>query len=418
MKNKLPALFLSLSLLLTACMQQDNEMNITMSPDASVPTDTSAQTDVPAPIDTSALQTAPPETTDIIQSTSETLSEAPLPEPVPIPENFAISNYITNFDPVQPAIYTLFEDSDYQVYDEAAKNAAVEAYKNSFYYENALEDIKSLFHYEDGVLTPNEENRGALFLDTYQYLTSPEFEIAPKAAEGFKGKFDGVNEEYLIILHVPLPPACLAWSGTADFFVPVYINASGEAFILDDVCHQSHSGFECVYYDNSGVIHAVFNFGHNAGGKTAAVYSFANGSPKSELLLYGRIEIMEGYKEKGLFLCYGWYTYAPFFWNEEISEYCAVSGVAPDKELAEIICTNEKILEKVPNAAKQWENDNIWIIGGKYITITAYDSSFEYKDGGFEEATGKFIYGEITLLIVPTDILYETEFSHAFNIRL
>lgn len=418
MKNKLPALFISLSLLFTACTHQDTEVNIPMSPDTAVPTDTPAQTDVPAPTDTSALQTASPETTDTVQSTSDTLSEVPQPAPVPIPENFAISNYITDFDPMQPAFYTLFEDSDYQIYDEAANNAAVEAYKNSFYYENALEDIKSLFHYEDGVLTPNEENWGMLFLDTYQYLTSPEFEIAPKAAEGFKGKFDGVNEEYLIILYVPLPPACLAWSGTADFFVPVYVNARGEAFILDDVCHQSHSGFECVYYDNSGVIHAVFNFGHNEGGKTSAVYSFANGSPKLELLLYGHIEIMEGFKQDGLFLCYGWYTYAPFFWNEEISEYCAVNGVAPDKELAEIICTNEKILEKVPDAAEQWENGEMWIIGGKYITFQHNGSSFEYKDGDFEEATGEYIYGDITLLIVPTDILYEDEFSHAFNIIL
>lgn len=417
MKNKLAALMLSffLPLCLTACVHFPADSNITVT-DA---LETSEDKNTAAEETTVYITLSTPETTETSETpkTSET-SEAPVsPAPVPIPENFKISDYITDFDIVQPSKYILFDTDEYQNSDEAAENAAIEAYKNSFYYENALEDIKFLFHYENGVLTPNEENRGALFLDTYQYLTAPEFEIVPKVVQSFKGKFDGENEEHLILLCVPLPPDYWSWSGTAVFFIPVYVNSGGEAIILDDACSQDHSGFECVYYNDSGAIHAILNFGHNEGAAAGAIYSFADGRPKLEVR-FRPVWCMDGFKENGLFLYSGWGFFAPFFFNGETREYCALKGVEPNRDLAEIICTNDKILEKVPNAREEYENGHLWIVGGKYITFLHYSkSAFEYKDGEFTETVGYKYDSEIKIYIIPTDKV-ASELEHALNVEI
>lgn len=421
MKNKLPALFLSLSLLFfTACTQQDTEVNIPRSPDAAVPTDTPVQTDVPDPIDTSVLQTVPPGTTDTIKSTFDTPSEVSpnAPEPVPIPENFLISNYITDFDPIKPAFFSVFEDSDYQIYDEAAEKAAIQAYKSSVYHENALEYAKSLFCYENGVLTPYEDPISDV-TESYQDFIGPEFEIIPKVSQSFRGKFDGKNDEYLLMLSVPLPPNCRHWSGVSEFSVPVYINGSGETFILDDACGQDVDTFECIRYNGSGCIHAIFNYGHNEGIRRTTVYSFESGTPKAELMLDSTVLIIDEFREKGVLLLHNQYVYAPFFWNGEMRKYCVIKGEIPNRELAEIICTNEKILEKVPDAWKEYENETVWIVGGKYITFRNYfESSFEYNDGEFEETIVYHTYAdlEIPMFIAPTDVVFD-EFDYAFNIE-
>lgn len=422
--KKPTALFLALTLTLslTAC---NNETPPNPTPDT--PPQTLSDTDItPTPEATPNQEIPTPTTTPVTTQSTPTPTET-TPTPVPIPENFNVIDYIPPFDPVTPALFTLFEYDDYHITDETAEKAAIAAYKSSFYYENALEDIKFLFHNENGVLTPNMEGRGSLFLETYQYFVSPEFEITPYIAQCFKGKFDGLNEEYLLLLTVPLPPDCLSWSGTSIFHIPVYVNGKGEAFILDDVCSQDHAGFTCVYYNNSGVIHAIFDYGHNMGGGRGVVYSFAEGSPKAELRLYAPIWITEDLKEKGVFLCAGWGFYAPFFWNEEDKEYCAVKGEEPDIELKEIVCTNKAVLEVERHAAENIENTKLWIVGGKYISFSF--SSFVYENGGFKEYIGLLPNGrddplEAALNIVPTNLVYdeadewEIIFKKAYNIDL
>ncbi len=273
-----------------------------------------------------------------------------------------IIGHIDEFDDVVPCKFTLGEAVEP---DPTVLETAVNAYRQTDYYKNALEMMREYYSYNDsGELVESEE---MYFLPRYakemlMESAAPEVDIDAAAVYSYN-----VGDGQLIVLMAVLPDSLFVWSGTGIAHIPVYVNGSGEAFVLDEACSQDYSGCFTVEYED-GSIHAVMNFGHNMGGMQSAVYSFEGGVPKPEISGWGHIDIEEGMPV--LFAYNSFYMNELFFRRENSPGYCLVKGVNADEELARAICSDETVLERVPNARELYQGGNLNVYGGKYIEIT------------------------------------------------
>ena len=286
-----------------------------------------------------------------------------------LPDNFAINDYITDFDNAALMKCSYIDNYLIPLADEASVAKAVEVYKNSEFYKESLEMANEMFRFESGELVDNEASEMPVWLkyeykDYIIYSETSEISFRYDVISSVKYVLDGENEESIVLLKVPLPLSKCDSSAHAGFHIPVYINADGDAHILYDACRQDYGTFELIAYMD-GTVHALFGFGHNEGGQLGTVYSFKNGSPKLELSGCP-ISLYQGMLMGG----FGWNTFEPFMLDGESGEFCAVAAVPPSAELAEILCSDKTISTYVPDAREMYRNGQIQIIGGKYVTFT------------------------------------------------
>lgn len=335
-------------------------------------------------------------------STTETVSEAP-PE---LPEDFKLSDYITDFDDVKLSYCSYISDLSFPQADEASIAKAIEAYKSSELYTEVIDRLKELFYYENGELICAEEYPESYRADLAYYIdrsAAPEIALKPDVIKSCRAAFDGENEESLILLRTSLPMSKQDWSGHTRYHIPVYVNADGEAQILYDACRQDYGEFTLLNYSYGAPIHALFSFGHNQSGQRSALYSFADGKPKLELSDCP-LSVYQGLLLGG----FGWECWEPFLFDKENGEFFAVMAVTPSEELAKIICSDKTVLTYVPDAWEVYQKNRLQIIGGRYITFNTgipwTDNTFIYNRSGkcFEHidqsisVSGLDIPGQIT----------------------
>lgn len=321
--------------------------------------------------------------------TTDVVSEAP----IPLPEDFRLSDYITDFDDVELSYCSYINDLSFPQADEAVIAKAIEAYKSSALYTEAIDGLKEIFSYENGELICSVEYTGSDPVEALlskEYITerayfidrsaAPEIALKPDVIKSYRAPFDGENKESLILLCTALPMSKQDWSGHYHYYVAVYVNADGEAQILYDACRQDYREFSLVCYSHwEPPIHALFGFGHNQSGQRSALYSFADGKPKLELSGCP-LSVYQGLLLGG----FGWGFWNPFLFNMENGEFCAVAAVTPSEELAKIICSDPTVLSYVPDAWEVYQKNWLQIIGGKYITFNTgipwQDDTFVYND--------------------------------------
>lgn len=349
-------------------------------------------------------------TTDSSTSENSTISNSNAPwgddHGTELPDNFDLGSYITDFDNAALMRCSYINDILIPQADESAVAKAVEAYKSSEAYSEAIELANKMFRFENGELVENEAADAPVWLK-YGYrdyiIQSETSGIAFRydIVSSVKYTLDGENEESIVLLMVPLPLSKTDSSAHAGFHIPVYVNANGEAHILYDACRQDYGLFKLIAYMD-GTVHALFGFGHNEGGQLGAVYSFKNGTPKLELSGCP-ISLYQGMLMGG----FGWNTFEPFMLDGESGEFCALKAVPPGEELAEIICSDLIIQTYLPNAWEMYKNNQIQIIGGKYVTFNTgmpwndYTFVFNSVDKCFERVepvsvTGSALPEQIT----------------------
>lgn len=371
--------------------------------------------------------TANPTTTTTTRITTEsattTTTEAAPEAPIPLPEGFQLSDYLPDFDEVAFSYCTIIDETTFPQADEAVIAKAIETYKSSALYTEAIDGLKEIFSYENGELICSAEYTGsdpvrailskeyiaerAYFIDQ---SAAPEIALKPEVVQSCRAAFDGENEESLIVLRTALPMSKQDWSGNYHYHIPIYVNADGEAQILYDACRQDHGGFKLLGYERYAPIHALFSFGHNQSGQRSALYSFQDGKPKLEL--WDRpLSVYQGLLLGG----FGWECWEPFLFDGENGEFCAVEAVTPGKELARILCSDPTVLSYVPDAWEIYQKDWLQIVGGKYITfgtgIPWQDDTFIYNDSGK-------CFERIDQSVSVTGIWLPEQVTKSYNINL
>ena len=415
--KKVTALFtvFALVFMLAACNNTPSEQLSESSADSSSSV-TSTKESIAESASTASSTSKAPSTSSApatsTKSSTEDISDAPAEKPpeVPIPDDFDICDYITDFDDVELIGCSYVDDPSIPLADETAFAKAVEAYMNSEMYSEALERAKEMYHFENGELTENDDSEGWIKIGYKRYIVqseTSELTFQPDIAASAKLKFDGENEESIVLLRVPLPMSKVEWSNHADYGIPVYINTDGETHILYDACNQGSNNFKLLSYTD-GIIQVLFGFGHNQAGLRSAIYSFKNGAPKLELS-GAPIGLYDGMLMKG----FGWDIFEPFLYDKKNGEFCGIAAVSPSRELAEIICSDKTVLSYVPDAWTMYQKDRIQIIGGKYITfptgIPWNDNTFIYNgaDKCFERVEP----------VTVTDSLPE-QITKSYNVKL
>lgn len=361
---------------------------------------------------TSEVSTTSSASATSTQSSTEDISDTPAekaPE-VPIPDDFDICDYIPDFDDVELIGCSYVEDPAIPLADETAFAKAIEAYMNSEMYSEALERAKEMYHFENGELTENDDSEGWIKDGYKRYIVqseTSELTFQPDIVSSAKYKYDGENEESIVLLRVPLPESKFDWSGHANFHIPVYINADGEAHILYDACRQDYGTTKLLSYTD-GSVQVLFNFGHNQSGQRSAIYSFKDGKPKLELAGFP-VSVYDG-----MLMCgYGWDFFEPFMYDKENGEFCGIAAVSPCRELAEIICSDKTVLSFVPDAWEMYQKDRIQIIGGKYITFT---TGIPWSDNTFIYNSADKCFERVEPVAV-TDSLPE-QITKSYNVKL
>ncbi len=331
-----------------------------------------------------------------------------------LPDNFAISDYINGFDDASLMSCSYINDMLILQADDSAVEKAVEKYKDSEFYTEALELANEMFRFDNGELAETGTADAPAWLG-YEYK---DYYIVQSETSGIDFRYDvvssvrytldGENEESIVLLKVPLPLSKCDSSAHAGFHVPVYVNSDGEAHILYDVCRQDYGLFKLIAYSD-GTVHALFGFGHNEGGQQGAVYSFKNGMPKPELSGCP-ISVYQGMLMGG----FGWNTFEPFMLDGESGEFCAVAAVPPGAELAEMICSDVIIRTYVPNAWEMYRNNRIQIIGGKYIT---FNTGMPWSDYTFIYNSGYKCFERVEPVSVTGSALPE-QITKSYNIKL
>lgn len=409
--KKITALFtvFALVLSLSACNNTPSEL-----PSGSSEDSRSSVTSTTESTSTSEVSTTGGAPVTSTQISTEDISDAPAekaPE-VPIPDDFDICDYIPDFDDVELVGCSVVEDPSIPLADETAFAKAVEAYMNSEMHSEALERAKEMYHFENGELTENDDSEGLIKIGYKRYIVqseTSELTFQPDIVASAKYKHDGENEESIVLLRVPLPESKSDWSGHANFHIPVYINADGEAHILYDACRQDYGTTKLLSYTD-GSVQVLFNFGHNESGQRSAIYSFKDGKPKLELAGYP-VSVYDGMIMGG----YGWRFFEPFLYDKENGEFCGIAAVAPSRELAEIICSDKTVLSYVPDAWEMYQKDKIQIIGGKYITFT---TGIPWNDNTFIYNSADKCFERVEPVAVTDSLPEHEQITKSYNVRL
>lgn len=326
---------------------------------------------------TTAETTTESVTEEVVEETETTVNAE---ENAPTTENFSLADYIESFDEAKPIQYTV--DTSRYTYEykktPAAEQAALDAVNGSEYLELINAEAKDMLEYKDGVYTCREDKYNFL-TDTYIEYMGEDYKVEPRLLQTRSALFDGENREYIFIYSVPLHFDFLEWSGASEFVIPVYVNSTGEAYILDYAARQTLSLPDLLHYSD-GVVHAVFSWGHSSGTSGSAIYSFSDGKPTLEFKGCGL-----KYDTMGTILfndISGFMGHGSLFFRDGIRNcYCGVSGVPVSDELAEILRDNADI----PDFDQV--RDDLAIYGGKYITfgmgtIMVQDGKFCDSDYG------------------------------------
>lgn len=414
--KKITALFTISALIFTlsACNNMSSELPSESTADSSSSvvstSESSAESTSTVSTTSEASSTSSATSTESSTDTSD-IPEGKPPE-VPLPDDFDLCDYITDFDDVELMGCSYVEDTaSIPLADETAIAMAVEAYMKSEMYSEALEQAKEMYHFENGELTENDDSEGWIKLGYKPYIVqseTSELTFQSDIVSSVKYRFDEENEESIVLLRVPLPQSLSDWSGHANFHIPVYINVSGEAHILYDACRQDYGSVNLLSYTD-GTIQVLFDFGHNQSGQKSAIYSFGNGIPKLELSGVP-IGVYDGMLMRG----FGWDIFEPFLYDKENGEFCGVAAVSPSRELAEIICSDKTVLSYVPNAWEIYKKDWLQIIGGKYITFA---TGVPWSDDTFIYNSTYKCFERVEQPVTVANSLPE-QITRSYNVRL
>ncbi len=370
MKKRLAAI-LTLSLMLTACGASGDTADTTAATESVSSEVTSAETTT---AETTAVTTTQQETT-VSETETETITE-----PI-LPQSIDLSEYIDSFDEAEPLQYSVYDSLysyEYEV-PQSAEKAALDAVLSSEYVRIVTEEAKKMFDYKDGVYSYIAEEESFL-TDTYFEYLGENYQIEPRLVMTRNAKFDGENTEYIFIYAIPLHYDFLEWSGTTEFFIPVYVNSNGEAFLLEAAAQQTLYKPDLLRYSD-GVIHAAFTSGHTAGTSYFVIYSFKDGKPKLETEGCGL-----SFEPTGGTMIFndhsGFFGHGNLFFRDGKRDcYCGISGVPASAELKRILLENGCISD---------ENDACEVFGGKYISFDM--SSIKVENGSITDSEYGSIY--------------------------
>lgn len=374
MKKRLAAL-LAFSLMLTACGGSGDTVNTADTTETTSSEVTSSETTT---AETTTVETTTAETTTSETTTTESETETE-PETLTQPEQEPAAEH--DFDEAEPLKYSVydFESSGEDNIDPSAQKAALDVVLSSEYVSIVTEEAKKMFDYKDGVYTFVGEEESFL-TDTYIEYLGEDYQIEPRLFMTLNAKFDGENSENIFIFSIPLHYDFLEWSGTTKFFIPIYVNASGEAFLLDAAAQQTLYKPSLLSYSD-GVIHAAFTSGHTAGTSYFAIYSFKDGTPKLETEGCGLSFDPTGgtmlFNDHSGFFGHG----NLFFRDGKRDCYCGVAGVPASDELKKKLMENNYISD---------ENDAYEVFGGRYITTE--NGTFIIENGSFTDSEYGSIY--------------------------
>lgn len=295
-------------------------------------------------------------------------------EKTSLPENFSPADYIDSFDDAEPISYSV--DTSLFTYEyeisPGAQQAALDAVNASKYLAAINAEAQEMLEYKDNVYTCPEEKRTFL-ADTYLEYMGEDFKVKPRLLQTRSSCFDGKNREYIFTYIVPLHDDFLEWSGTCEFVIPVYVNSSNEAYILDAAAHQTSELPELLHYSD-GVVHAAFVWGHTSGTTGSAIYSFSGGKPTLEFSGGGLKTDKNGtvlFNDVSGFLGYG-----NLFFRDGIRNcYCGIAGAPVPEELADILRDHADI----PDFDEV--RDSLAIYGGKYIAFS--NGTIIFENDGF-----------------------------------
>lgn len=373
----------ALLLILTACnnTHENSSPESESSSSSTSSSNSSSSSESSASISTSSSTSSGSSPESLPQGSADAAPDAPSEEREPaLPDGFNISNYITDFEDTELCGCSYISELSFPQADVSAVEKAVEAYKSSYLYSDVVEELSEMYRYENDELILNEEyelhNRAHKLREYIDETAAPEIALKTETLKSYK-TVDG----NLVMLRTALHLEWQDWSGSARCYIPVYVNADGEAHILYDAISQDYGGFELM--SCNGSIFAMFNFGHNQGSQRGAICSFKDGKPKTELSGCP-FSIYNGLLLGG----YGWDCFEPYMYDEKSGEFCALAGVSPSEELAELICSDKLIRALVPDAWESYQKGRLQIIGGTYVTfitgIPWNDSTFVYNGSSFE----------------------------------
>ncbi|MDE7362327.1 MAG: hypothetical protein K2N38_10385 [Oscillospiraceae bacterium] len=324
-------------------------------------------------------------------ASSSTLSSSPsesAPESSAFPEGFKLSDYVSGFDDVEPMKYTVTAVKD-STCDQAVVDKAIEAYKSSACFSDALEHAYEVFRVENGELIPTADDMDEKYISSYRSIMGEgllvndngEIDISVFVSCSAKLK-SGDNSEYIVILSSYAPMEFKEYSGSVIYYPFVYINADGEATVVEVLSRQTLQAVNLIEYSD-GTTHLMVYSGHTVGTQHCYIVSFKDGKPNCELSLSSVL------CEDGVFFerVDSGLPGFPFFWDGE--KYCGVSGVIPSKGLADIICGNKNVLEAVTDPQNEYDEGTLFIIGGKYVAFTKQGVTFVVTDAGFEKSALK-----------------------------
>lgn len=377
---------ISAALLLTGCARNtETESGSSSVPDSVKSSDTSSvspstATDTSSAIGTSTATSTSSSTNTLSSSSTSSNSAATYPE------EFKISDYMSGFDDVEP-VGVEYVDPDSISCDETIIEQALEVYKNSECFSEAIESAYDRFQVENGQLIPRDaelikdEKMLSSYMDMWGNMLSVndsnEIEIGTSAVYGFTAKLDGIHDESIVVLESYLPAGFMEYSGTTVFYPVVYINADGEATVIELLSRQTLQNITRIEFAD-GTIQLLVESGHTTGTQRSIVYSFNDGKPIEELC-FSNI-----WREGSVFFG-GFDSNTPskaFF--RYGNEYCMLEAVQPSKAISDMLCADNNILETIPDAAKEIADGNVYVIGGKYVSFKTQRKTFEFVNGSFQ----------------------------------
>ncbi|MBQ7834425.1 MAG: hypothetical protein IJ385_01435, partial [Ruminiclostridium sp.] len=292
---------------------------------------------------------------------------------------FSLLDYYGDFDEAEPMSYTMLDIES--VTEDANKNRleiALKAVKNTDYYTDVIKQAEELFAYENGEITAKEEsflNWG--YEDCLEYDETEGFVVNPQLKYSLSLKFDNENTESVFVFRLPLTYSGLEWSGTSDFYVPVYVNSDNDPHILCDAAAQSLYGTSIIQYEDE--CHVIFDRGHSQGTARAHIYSFENGEPKLE---YEGSHI--NYHSKGLFFIDDQSGGAGIartgFFRDKLRDcYCGVKAFPLDGEAEQAVINSEKVRTEFGDIAR------LYVVGGQYLFIPMHEC-YTFENGALIKA--------------------------------
>lgn len=324
-----------------------------------------------------------------VTSTSAAASAAPR-ETTVLTESYKENNPFADFEDVETIGY---EEVDLEISNIEAEinadkinteilNIAIEAYRDSDYFDLAVENAKNEYALISKQIDEASQENGMsnYVLSIYESFlnekSADEYDFYPRLYAYYSFPFDSENEETVLILETPYSERQSSLYYTT--YIPIYVNTDGEAFILDDaVTAASYEAYLIKFTD--GTIHFVMYNRHSEGTKKASVYSVKNGKPALKM----STSVFVGFGGKFFQTYYNWgAARTVYYWNPTTEEYCLINNEYPDEEFAQLLCNDDNILKYVPNAWEEYQNGNVCIVGGKYISFTQ-GITFKYDGNNF-----------------------------------